>query len=160
MANGLVYLLENTPPPTGLASRLGLGAAPGLGLYVIDADGNVTYLQGGGLCAYAQVSNGAGNSTLTFPPGVKIYTVNLLVTGSAGTRILILPDTGLNQGEKLFVNYRLPATAGIVIEARNGTAGGTLLDTLTTDTSGDDATLVFTFTGSAFIKDFSLYPSS
>lgn len=108
----------------------------------------------------ALANDGTGNTTITLPAGSRHHTVDLVFTGAAGTRTVILATTGAAAGDVSMLNYAIPATAGIVIELRNATAGGTLLDTLTSDASGDDATLVSTYSGTVWGQPSSLYPSN
>jgi hypothetical protein len=93
-------------------------------------------------------NNLTGNTTITVPAGCIRYTVYGTFTGSAGTRILILDTANVAAGCVVTVVAELPSIADIILETRNAASGGTLLDTLTTDTSGDNATLEFGFTTS------------
>jgi len=54
----------------------------------------------------------------------------------------------------------LCVVAGIVIELRNATTGGTLIDTLTTDASGDPAEVTIEYSGTAWSLLFAQYPSN
>jgi len=102
-------------------------------------------------------TNNTGNTTIMVPAGCKHLTVFGTFTGAAGTRNIILDLTNASSGCKVTLNLGLPATAAIVLSFRNATAGGTELDTLTTDTSGDDAVIEFGFT-TVWNKTHSQYP--
>lgn len=106
------------------------------------------------------VANSTGNTTITIPAGSHHHTVQATITGSAGTRIFILATTNADAGAVISIAYLLSTTPSIVIESRNATSGGTLLDTITTDSSGDDATVDFYYTGSAWRLLGAVYPSN
>ena len=91
-------------------------------------------------------SNSTGNTTITVPSGCEHYTVYGTFTGSAGTRILIFDTANANSGCVVVVVAELPATTSIILDLRSATAGGTQLDSITTDTSGDNATFKVGFT--------------
>ena len=108
---------------------------------------------------YVTSSNSTGNTTIT--PAVTARAMNYVldITGTASTRIVILDITNRVVGDKIALRITLPATTLIVIESRNATSGGTLLDTITTDASGDDAFVTFIYTGSAWILQSTQYPA-
>ena len=108
---------------------------------------------------YVTGSNSTGNTTIT--PAVTARAMNYVldITGTASTRIVILDITNRVVGDKIALRITLPATTSIVIESRNATSGGTLLDTITTDASGDDAFVTFIYTGSAWILQSTQYPA-
>lgn len=114
--------------------------------------------------ATATATNSTGNTTVTVPAAAPvanaIYTHKTTFSGSAGTRIMILATTNATAGEMVNLVYDLPATASIVIETRNATSGGTLLDTITTDASGDNACVKAFYTGSAWQLLSAQYPSN
>lgn len=107
--------------------------------------------------SYEAISNSTGNFTVTpvFPNHLAVVNV----TGSAGTRVVILDLTGQIAGDMARFRFNLPATAAIVIEIRNATSGGTLLFTLTTDGSGDDWVAECYFDGTAWQKYNNTYPA-
>lgn len=112
----------------------------------------------------AQVQTGSftndtgGTTTVTIPAGCEFYTVYGTFTGTAGTRTIILDTTNAVVGAEIEIILALPETAAIIVDFRNATAGGTQLDTITTDTSGDDATVKFGFT-TAWNKIVTQYPN-
>jgi hypothetical protein len=116
--------------------------------YDASTNARVWKLTAPGLNSYAAASNSSGNTTVT--PTQSNHVEILTVTGSAGTRIVILTTTNQLVGNTVELRLNLPATASIVMEIRNGTAGGTLLYSLTTDGSGDDAYLRLYFDGTAW----------
>lgn len=103
-------------------------------------------------------SNSTGNTTITVPAGCDNYTVYGTITGSAGTRNVVLDTANASDGCQVIVVLELPTTASIVVNFRNATTSGTILDTLTTDTSGDNATAEFGFT-TVWNKLQSQYPN-
>lgn len=105
-------------------------------------------------------NDGSAPTIVTIPAGTRVYTLDLVFTGAAGARTVILDLADRQAGDRLTLDYALPATAGLVIELRNATAGGTILDTLTTDASGDPACIELTYAGSAWDADSALYPSN
>jgi hypothetical protein len=114
------------------------------------------------LFAYNASTNASGNTTIT--PGV----VNLLhrevttVSGSGGeTRVFVLATSNTPRaGNTIRHRVHMPATADITLEWRNATAGGTLITSLITDGSGDDALLDFYYDGSAWQLDAVIYPAN
>lgn len=97
-------------------------------------------------------------TTVTIPANCEFYTVYGTFTGTAGTRIIVLDTTNAVAGAQVEIIAEFPATAAIVVDFRNATAGGTQLDTLTTDTSGDNATAKFGFT-TVWNKIVTQYPN-
>lgn len=81
-------------------------------------------------------TNNAGNSTIT--PASAHHVEIITVGGAARTSVFILDVAGRNEGDRLELRFAQPATANIVEEVRNATAGGTLIYTYTTDGSGSD----------------------
>lgn len=111
------------------------------------------------LTVYGTVANSTGNSTIT-PAATTRRAVNTVsVTGTASTRIMILDTTNRVAGDIIENRFTFPATASIVIETRNATAGGTLLDSITTDTSADSAMVCAVYTGTAWTLIATQYPA-
>lgn len=94
-------------------------------------------------------ANSTGNSTVTCGWLALLHTEVLTFTGAGSTtRVVVLAiPAGLSAGARLAVRCVLPATADITVEFRNATAGGDLLTSLLTDTSGDDKVAEFEFDG-------------
>lgn len=101
---------------------------------------------------YAASSNSSGNTTITVDDETGSYVAVTAVTGSGSTtRIMILATSGSPvAGARILHRVTLPATAEITLEWRDATSGGTLLTSLLTDGSGDDAVAEFYFDGSAW----------
>lgn len=104
------------------------------------------------LAGYAASTNASGNTTIT--PGVicLAHTEVTTVSGSGSTtRIMILATSNAPlRGMRIIHRLAMPATAEITIEWRNATAGGTLITSLLSDGSGDDAVAEFYFDGTAW----------
>jgi hypothetical protein len=143
-------------------------AGSGIAVSPVGGTGDVTVSATGGAAgnAYAAATNNAGNTTIT--PTKATETRLITFTGAASARILILDVTGRTAGDKLFLDLIFPATSGLVISARNATAGGTLLlpvesfgggQTFTTDGNVLSAHWEFTYTGTAWIYDMSNLPA-
>lgn len=96
-------------------------------------------------------ANSSGNTTVT-PGACSIsHTEIITVTGSGGTRIIILDVASApTAGARCLVRLLCPATASILFDFRNATAGGTQLTTAETDGSGDDMVAEFGGTGTAW----------
>lgn len=114
---------------------------------------------------YETAANNAGNTTVT--PTEANYALGLTVGGAARTSILILDITGRAAGDRIRLDLTLPATAAILLEARNATAGGTLLlpaekfpsQQFETDGVTLSATWDFVFTGAAWRYELSNQPA-
>lgn len=76
----------------------------------------------------AAATNNAGNTTIT--PTKATWTQYMTFTGAAGTRVMILSTTGAVAGDTIKLFMTRTDGDGIVVEARNATAGGTLLGML------------------------------
>jgi hypothetical protein len=90
-------------------------------------------------------ANSSGNTTVT-PGALAIQHTEVITFSGSGstTRIVILSTVAAPlAGIRCAVRCVLPATAEITVEFRNATDGGTLITSLVTDGSGDDAVLEF-----------------
>lgn len=101
---------------------------------------------------YAASSNSSGDTTITVDDTTGSFVAVTAVSGSGSTtRIMILATSGTpTAGARILHRVNLPATAEITLEWRNATSGGTLLTSLLTDGSGDDAVAEFYYDGSAW----------
>lgn len=110
----------------------------GAGISVDQATGDVTITNTGIATTPTQATfaNSTGNTTIT-PATGNVIDVGT-ITGSARTSIFILDVAGRSDGDLLTLRFQQPATASIVEEVRNATAGGTLIYSYTTDGSGTD----------------------
>lgn len=96
-------------------------------------------------------ANSTGNSTVTPGACAIQHTEIITLTGSAGTRKIILDVANApTAGARCLVRIECPATAGLLLDFRNATAGGTQLTTAETDGSGDDMVAEFGGTGTAW----------
>lgn len=107
-------------------------------------------------------TNASGNTTIT--PGV-ISMCHTEVTTFSGvgstTRVIILSTANTPIANARIVSRAiLPATADITIEYRNATAGGTLITSIVTDGSEDDAVGQFYWDGSAYQILTFTYPAN
>jgi hypothetical protein len=103
-------------------------------------------------------SSAAGNSNVTRASTSRLHTALITVTGVANTRTFaILTSASPNAGDKVMLYFLTPATAGIVLEIHNATAGGTLLETVTTTISTETFFMVFGYSGSAWELEFTSY---
>lgn len=105
-------------------------------------------------------NDGTGSTTITLPAASRHHAVDLVFTGAPGTRIIVADTAGAITGDVLVLDYTLPATPDIVVELRNATAGGTLLDTLTTDATADSACIRLTYSGTVWQLNSALYPAN
>ncbi len=101
-------------------------------------------------------ANSTGNTTILRNGANQIDVVT--VTGTAGTRIFVIGTAGAASGDVHTIRFQLPATASIVIEIRNATAGGTLLYSYTTDGGGDDGLFEVYFDGTAWAPLSNIVP--
>lgn len=106
-------------------------------------------------------TNASGNTTIT--PGVLStqHTEVTAVSGSAGTRVMILATSNTPiAGAIIRHRVTLPATADILTEWRNATSGGTLLTSHLSDGSGDDVFAQFSYDGSEWQFDSFTSPAN
>lgn len=100
------------------------------------------------LTSFTASSNASGNTTATPGTYAAFHFEEVTISGAGSTtRVLVLPTTGRSAGQRLAVRFLCPATAGITLEVRNATSGGTLLLSAQTDGSGDDVAAEFYFNG-------------
>lgn len=99
---------------------------------------------GGGSVGALAVTNNAGNTTIT--PTAKVWTQYMTFTGAAGTRIMILSvATPPVLGDRIKLFMTRADGGGIIVTARNATAGGTLLGTFADGTGSDTACFEFVY---------------
>lgn len=111
---------------------------------------------GGAVNSYTTDANSTGNTTITRNAANNIHSVS--VTGAVRTSVLILDLTDALEADLVKIRLNLPATASIVMEIRNATSGGTLLFSVTTDGSGDDAYFECYFDGTAWQRLLNIMP--
>lgn len=103
-------------------------------------------------------SAAAGNTDITRLTSSRHHTARVNVTGTGGatTRTLSVKTTNSPvAGDTVRLIISPDAEAGNTIEVRNSSAGGTLLETIVTDTSARKYSVVLTYTGSAWVIAFS-----
>jgi hypothetical protein len=111
------------------------------GANIVYAAGPITVFTPGSLPAsstgfvshHAQ-SNGGGNMVVT--PTSQVHTEVITITGSAGTRQVVVGAAGLDAGARIGLKFVLPATAGINLQVYDQATSGPLLTTVTSDSSG------------------------
>jgi len=110
----------------------------GPGISVNQATGAVTITNTGiaGPATIDKFTNNSGNTTVSPTSGNEISIAT--IGGAARTSVIIADVSGRSNGDTLRFRLIQPAVAGIVEEIRNGTAGGTLIYSYTTDGSGTD----------------------
>jgi hypothetical protein len=101
-------------------------------------------------------TNNSGNTVIT--PITPNETDSVTITGAASTRIFAISDTGQVNGNKLDLLFTLPATAGIIIQIRDNTVGGTLINSYTTDGVTLSGKISVVNTGSAWIYAGAQFP--
>lgn len=111
---------------------------------------------------YNATTNSSGNTTVTPESFIGEHTEEITVSGVARTSVIILTagdGTTRYAGERLALSLRLQATSAIVLEVRDNAVDGTLLFSLTTDGTGDDALLEFVHNGTAWKPLRATYPT-
>ncbi len=104
------------------------------------------------LSGYNVQGNAAGNSNVSVAGTAFQHTEILTITGVTLTTrtITLLTSTQPIVGARCVVRCEIPNTTDITIEFRNATPGGTLLTSLVSDGSGDDAVVEFVYDGAAW----------
>lgn len=102
--------------------------------------------------SYHASSNSTGNTTVTPAATSRLHTEHVTVTGSAGTRIVILDTAGRTAGDVVCLKVDMPSTAGITVQIRNQTSGGTLLASVTTTGTAGTVGVATTYSGSAWLE--------
>lgn len=103
----------------------------------------------------AIASSTAGNSNVSPASTSRHHSAVATITGAAGTRTFsILTSNSPIAGDTVMITFLTPATAGIVLEVRNATSGGTLLSTVTTTVDQEPFYLVFVFNGTSWALEF------
>ena len=117
-----------------------------------DADDPLPYLAFfNTLSSYNASSNASGNTSVA-PSTYALQHVEVITVSGAGstTRVAYISTTNRAAGHRCTIRFMCPATAGITLEVRNATAGGTLLLSTGTDGSGDDVVGEYYFDGTAW----------
>lgn len=113
-----------------------------------------------GFTSFHLTPSASGNFTVS--PTGQVHHEEVTVSGTAGTRNVILNPYGLEAGALIGLRFELPTTSGIVFQIYDQSLTGTLLDTVITDASGFTPTARFQYywNGSNFKRDFSVIPAS
>ena len=122
----------------------------GAGWVTVYSPGSLIPTPANGFTSFEETSNIGGNVLVS--PGSQMHTEVITVTGSAGTRKVVLQDPGLQPGAHVWLRFGLPATAGIIFQVFNLSLLGTQLSTIQTASDGSlpSALLEYVFDGSNF----------
>lgn len=112
-----------------------------------------------GLVSFHQQNSGGGN--LVVAPTAQIHTEEIVVSGAAETRDVIVQATGLEAGAQVGLLLQLPATDGLAFRIFDQSLAGTLLTTVTCDASGftPAAKVNLVFNGANFLRDTLVIPA-
>jgi hypothetical protein len=107
------------------------------------------------------VTNTTGQTTtITIDAGRVFLTVFATITGTAGTRNFIFSATNALDGAKITVVYNFPSTSGIAIRSFSDSLSSEITQALTTsDGTGIDVTINYTFNGSTWIYTEGQFPN-
>ena len=88
--------------------------------------------------------------------GVNIATHTVMVTVGAGssqyTRVLALPVSNRNAGDRCIINFGIPASTNPTVEVRNATSGGTLITSIIGDGLQGTVCAEYAYHGSAWFE--------
>lgn len=152
-----LVLLQSDPslwdlPPLG-KTYIGLNLAGQV--TIKQHDGTVTVLQnsapGGG-----NLGNSGGTTTIT--PASAITSYVLAITAGARTVPIVLDIAGQSEGNILEILISQPG-AGFLVQLRNATGSGTVLDSYTSDGFSATAYWRAKFTGGAWVLLFGKAPA-
>lgn len=143
-----IFVLSNAEMDLSLAGSdqatywLSLQGVTTGGARVIYAAGNVRIYNPGpglpqpdtGLVSFHETASPGGNLVIT--PASNIHTEEVLVSGAAGTRDVVVLATGLAAGARVGIRFELPATAGLIHRIFDQSLAGALLATITCDPDG------------------------
>lgn len=101
-----------------------------------------------------------GTTTITIEAGRVFLTVFAAITGTAGARNFILSTANAVDGARITVVANFPSTSGIALHFFTGSLLYEIAQALTTsDGTGIDVTLQFTFNGSDWIYTEGQFPN-
>ncbi len=105
-------------------------------------------------------TNAGGDFQVT--PSSQVHHEEITVTGSAGTRRCVVNAAGLAAGALVALRFKLPATAGIIIQVYDQATSGTLLTTINSAADGftPTARTQVWFDGAHFQRDFEVTPAN
>ena len=120
--------------------------------FVTQAQLAAAVISANGFDYQAANSTVTGNTDITRTTATRHHTAVVTVTGAAGVRTFALQTTNSPlAGDTCLLVFNVPATAGIELQVRNATNVGTLLKTITTNTSGQPHFVQATYTGAAWV---------
>lgn len=104
-------------------------------------------------------ANGGGNSQVL--PASQLHFEEITVSGSAGTRDIVVMATGLVPGARVSLRFKLPAVAGINLRVFDQAISGPLLTTITTTNDGfmPTARVELWYDGANLQRDFLIIPA-
>lgn len=108
------------------------------------------------------VTNSTGNTTITPVPGRRNALVIVTISGAARTSNIVFDIAGRVLNDRLTARFNIPATAGIILDVKNATAGGTslIVDPITTSGSaGQNLLLELYYDGTAWQRLGLNYPT-
>lgn len=107
---------------------------------------------------YATANNATGNSTVTTTASVFSYLLTMTVNdGRTSVAILAIPGT-ISAGARISLDISAPGLSTPILEIRNATAGGTLLDTFQTS-DGTTYFGQFVYNGAAWVRQAGQIPA-
>lgn len=95
-------------------------------------------------------------------PGAQIHHEEITVNGAGGTRRCVVGAAGLAKGALVALRFKLPATAGIIIQVYDQATSGTLLTTVLSAADGFTPTwrTQLWFDGANLQRDFETVPAN
>lgn len=153
------FVLTNALTDVGLSGAqsapfwLALIGKTASGAVIVYAAGYITIFNPGytlpapvvGFVSRTDIASAGGNFTVS--PLSQVHTAFITVTGAPQTRQIPVLAAGLIAGAQVFLRFKLPATAGIVLQIFDQANSGTLLATIDTTSDGftPSAICVLTF---------------
>ncbi len=160
MAGNILLFQSNSASATTAAGRTTIGSDTNKRVFVTDIDDVVLYLSARSILPFA---NSTGNTSLAFPPNANDLTAIVDISGAATARNLVLPITDRITNDILSLRINTGTTAGVSIDVKNATVGGTSLTNsspFVTDGSGNDNVFWrFQFDGTAWNSLGLTYPT-
>ena len=160
MAGNVLLLLSVSSGATVATGHLTLGGDINGRAYLTDIGGVVL-----DICARSPLpfANATGNTSLAFPPNANELTAVVQISGGASARNLVLPITDRLTNDILRLRINTGTTAGVSIDVKNATSGGTSLtgsSPFVTDGTGNDNVFwTFQFDGTAWKSLGLTYPT-
>ncbi len=158
---GNLLLLQSISSGATLATgHTTLGVDTNGRAYLTDIGGVVLDISARSVLPFA---NATGNTSLSFPPNANELTAVVQISGAASARNLILPITDRLTNDLLRLRINMGTTAGVSIDVKNATSGGTSLTGsspfVTDGTGNDNAFWTFQFDGTEWKSLGLVYPT-